>query len=128
MVKNMEEEIQEKRVFLSHNNRIIFVIDRGKKVAKKNMQFLKTFTNKIEYLQFICKKRIPECSICGEKDLRVLTENHLINGESDVRCMNCNFRYEYEKGRLFFNPKLLQTHARKMGLIKKWDKIEYNFL
>jgi DNA-directed RNA polymerase subunit RPC12/RpoP len=119
------EDIPEKRVVLT-DGRIIWVKDRSKPIKKKYEQFLKTFTNKIEYLQRLSGKRIPECIKCGERDLRVLTENHLIDGRKDVRCMNCNFRYEYEKGRLFFNPQILQSHLKKEYIIKRWDRIEIN--
>lgn len=76
------------------------------------------FINKIKSLQKVSGLIIPECCICGEKDPRLLSINH-INGNGqednkhygnmsnavqrgrdisdlDVRCFNCNMLYEYE--------------------------------
>jgi hypothetical protein len=77
----------------------------------------KRFINKMKALQLVSGKHIPECCICGIKDPRLLSINH-INGDGhkdskkygnmavavnkgrdtsdlDVRCHNCNILYEY---------------------------------
>lgn len=72
------------------------------------------------YIRFIAVEKLGgKCSQCGELDLKVLQINHLnekngnikqselmdiINNtytgpNIDIRCANCNVRYEYEKGK-----------------------------
>lgn len=83
----------------------------------------KVLRTRIKALQIVSGNRKPECVGCGEKDLFVLVINHkngggrkevknnpfgwwkrILSGERtvedlDVRCCNCNSRYEYEVGR-----------------------------
>lgn len=83
------------------------------------------FINKIKALQKVCGKDIPECCKCKETDIKVLSINHINGGgnaerinnkhanvavdvlknrsveDLDVRCFNCNIRYEYEQNRRF---------------------------
>lgn len=81
------------------------------------------FKARLLALQRVSGKRVPECVKCGEKNILVLTLNHLkgrpenekvgqpdaarisirvASGQRevddlDVRCYNCNFLYEYER-------------------------------
>lgn len=78
---------------------------------------------RIKALQVVSGLRCPVCVRCGEADIFVLAINHkngggrqevknnafgwwkgIISGQRgvndlDVRCHNCNIRYEYERGR-----------------------------
>ena len=77
-------------------------------------------------LQKISGQRIPKCIKCGEKDIRILTINHIDgisikekkikkhhlyllikNGKRnindlEIRCYCCNYLFEYERGKLNF--------------------------
>jgi hypothetical protein len=81
------------------------------------------FLDKLKALRKVSGLLEPCCSVCGTKDVRILTINHL-NGDGskeranrvsrtyrnirlgrdihdlDVRCYNCNILYEYELGRI----------------------------
>jgi hypothetical protein len=78
----------------------------------------------------VIKKLGGECVVCGITDYRVLQVNHINGGgrqdflkngpskiyrdilsgarasEFDLRCANCNRRYEYEQGRAWSNEKI----------------------
>jgi hypothetical protein len=91
------------------------------------------YYTKYRALQIISGKNTPFCISCGEKNLRVLTLNHikgkkdktehstnnypkiirmdeagrkgsieLLRKKFDVRCWNCNYRYEFERNKHFF--------------------------
>lgn len=111
---------------------------------------LKHIVNKFIALQKISHKKIPECLICGEKNILLLTKHHkesipkeqlekershYINGriangsrktdDLEVRCHNCNMLAEFnEKGRCFSDKKLLENELRKRGIIDEDMKIE----
>lgn len=78
---------------------------------------------KIKAMQIVSGQKIPTCCNCGEGDIHVLAINHIKGGgrkefkemsykafresiltgaritdDLDVRCHNCNIRYEYERG------------------------------
>lgn len=109
--------------------------------GKKEKNFIKFMT-----LQKISKKQIPECIKCGEKDIRILTVNHIngINGNKhlertgiyrkilngkrtiddlEVKCFNCNILYEYERGNRFFDVNILEEKLKQKGIIKDTDSI-----
>ena len=84
----------------------------------------------------VIEKMGGECIICGTPDYRVLQVNHINGGgrrdflkngptaiykaiidgsrrhEFDLRCANCNRRYEYEQGRAWTNEKLAEVSPR----------------
>lgn len=83
------------------------------------------YKKKVRTLQAISGLKIPICCKCGINDIRLLVINHvngdggkeslrinphlfresILNGtresdDLDIRCHNCNYLYEYERGRL----------------------------
>jgi len=82
----------------------------------------KNLIEKYRALKAVSKTDAVECGVCKEKDIRVLTINHIggggreengefgflrkriLSGERsvddlEVLCFNCNIRYEYVRGR-----------------------------
>lgn len=94
-------------------------------LRSKHKGYILRFMEKLNALRKVSNTLEPCCSVCGIRDIRVLTINHL-NGDGakersatpyrvsriyrdilkgrevsdlDIRCYNCNVLYEYEQGR-----------------------------
>jgi hypothetical protein len=95
--------------------------------AIQDKEMEQRFERKMLELQEISGQRIPRCVICGTSDLRVLTINHLGDKNDhkncDVRCINCNWIYEFERGRQSFNAPSLEKHFKQKRIIAKDDRL-----
>jgi DNA-directed RNA polymerase subunit RPC12/RpoP len=108
---------------------------------------MKWYVGRFKAFQKISGKRIPRCEKCGERRFILLSINH-INGlgkgkhkerihlfrkinkgkrktnDLEIRCHNCNFLYEFERGRCFFDKKLFVKRLKKEKIIHLSDKIK----
>lgn len=157
-IKNLKRRaIFEKNWRMNRKNKNICIIC-GKKnrngsecycIKCLKMQRIRGYIRKFIALQRISGKRIPRCVKCGERDIRILSANHIqtlpreklkkdrgaylntkvINGKRklndlEVRCFNCNRMYEFERKRLFFEYKFFINELRKRKIVRMSDHLK----
>jgi exonuclease VII large subunit len=153
--KNKDKILQLRKDYYSKNKKEINQKSKLYRESNKGRGTIRLYrkreNNYLKFLalQTISKKRIPECIKCGERDIRILTINHLngigmknrkleitvqfyrriISGKRkiddlDIRCCNCNILYEYERGKRFFDKEFLENKLKEQNVLSNLDFIE----